>query len=100
MKNLLYFYEFGSKDSPSIKTIFSDAPSPYKDKIIQYLRHGKVELVSAGFTFDYFTGERLDDKDEIMTDGEYVWNTALIYYVDRYNAQLPEEFVNKIIGKA
>ena len=36
-------------------------------------------------------------ENRVLGDNEYVWSDELIYYVEKYNAKLPNEFVNHIL---
>ena len=38
-----------------------------------------------------------DVENHVLGDTEYVWSDELIYYVEKYNAKLPNEFVNHIL---
>ncbi|MBR3242483.1 MAG: hypothetical protein IKF90_07270 [Parasporobacterium sp.] len=90
--------EFGASGRPSVRETFVDGPYPFKHKIIEYLRSGNIGAAAAKSCYDAFTGEMIAPKYELMHDGEYVWNTAVPYYVERYNMRLPEAFVDKILS--
>jgi len=32
-----------------------------------------------------------------MSDGKYQWRSDIIYYVEKYDLELPEEFVNYVL---
>ena len=46
---------------------------------------------------DIFTGDTISYENRVLGDNEYVWSDELIYYVEKYNAKLPNEFVNHIL---
>lgn len=33
----------------------------------------------------------------VMDDGEFVWTSEVIYYVEKYNLILPDEFINHVL---
>ena len=95
MKFLTCYIEFGVPDAPSIKEIFMPASYEEKKSVLEYLKKGKVVLAAAEAEIDYFTHEKVATKHYIMTDGEYSWDSMLIYYVEQYNAKPEQEFVIK-----
>lgn len=99
MEKILFKYkEFGMENGPSIKDYFSDTPHPNKSEIIKYLKNGTVILPASGYYDDIVTGQCTHITIAIMTDGEYDWLSVFPYYVEKYNLQLPEEFIRKIIN--
>lgn len=99
-KNIMAIWkEFNPDVSKSIKEDFAKEPSPYLDKIIEYLNNGEVLLASSSCAVDVFTGAKIAGSRCILTDGEYSWNNTLAYYVKEYNLQIPEELEEKIVGK-
>jgi len=90
--------EFNQDAEKSMKDDFKAAPSPFYREIITYLKNGKVTLVAPSCAVDVISGERIDRTNCIMTDGEYTWSNMLIYYIQKYNLELPGEFVNKIMS--
>ena len=95
----------GPGDAPSMRTAISDVPWPDQDGVLGYLRSGYVY----GMTFGGMSGDHLEQSRRItvdidgepqpagllMTDGEYFWYSALIYYIDNYNLQVPDEFIEQ-----
>lgn len=100
MKSLIGWKEFGDPNAPSIFSVFSPYQREHEDAIANYLDNGKVFLVSAGISTDVFTGEMISGKHELMTDGEYFWNTDIPYYVRKYHMKLPHEFEQKVLDIA
>lgn len=90
--------EFNPSAEKSMKDDFSLAPSPYCSKIIDYLNLGELKLASSASAMDVFTGERINQTNCILTDGEYSWSNSLNYYIQKYNLQIPKELENKIIN--
>ena len=100
MKSLLLYREFTGEDPqyPSLRDSFSPAAYAGQEKIAAYLRRGRVTLCAPAVTVDALTGERIEGRMCLMTDGEYSWNNALAYYVEKYNLRLPVEFEEKVLS--
>ena len=97
-KNIMINWkEFNPDATKSIKEAFSKEPSPYREKIIEYLTNGDILLSSPSCMTDVFSGNKIAGSRCILTDGEYTWNNALAYYVKEYNLQIPKELEEKIV---
>ena len=83
---------------PSINDYLMDKPYDSKEKIIDYMLNGSVHMVTASKPIDIFTGNVINYDLVFMDDGEYSWTSKLIYYVDKYNLKLPEDFINHIMN--
>ena len=100
MISLIRFEEFGpGLGFPSMKSSFCDLPYKGQTIIASYLKMGKKTYSSPGYAVDVFTGETIPGEKCGMTDGEYTWNSALPYYVEKYNLRLPSVFEEKVLGK-
>lgn len=86
---------------PSMKDSFSDAPIARKPDIVEFLTHGgEALIVGMAWPRDVFTGAPIPGEVEIRSDGSYEWRAELAYYVDKYNLQLPQDFVDHILAVA
>ena len=94
---LLNWKEAGAEGAPSLKEFFQETKDPRQEKIARYLDRGKTILTAPGVSVDFFSGESIENRLEIMTDGEYSWVSWLSYYVRKYNLKLPEEFIEKVM---
>jgi hypothetical protein len=91
--------EFGpNMGLPSIREFIQDKPYEGQEKIVEYLRNGRVHMVTATRFIDVFTGERVNSELVYMDDGVYTWSSKLPYYVEKYNLRLPLEFEKHILG--
>jgi len=90
--------EFNPLAEKSMKDDFSPTPSPFSDKIISYLNNGELALASSSSAIDVFSGERINQTNCILTDGEYSWSNSLGYYIQKYNLQIPKELEDKILN--
>ncbi len=85
---------------PSMVDSMAKGTYASKEAILTYLRNGKVHMVTASKVVDALTKAQTKIDLVFMNDGSYAWTSAIIYYVDRYNLQLPDEFVNHILKKS
>jgi hypothetical protein len=104
LKPLVCFREFpfGTADDPSMRESMADLPQPDQDKLLDYLRSGLVLGVTMGADltdwFDRPTKANPIIEDRVvggtteMTDGVWFWHAGLIYFVEKYNVRLPDEF--------
>ena len=97
MISLNEWREFGFENKPSIKTAFQEKPYAGKNRVVRYLRKGRVIVPAAGVGRDVMTGKVVMPVKELRTDGEYCWNSMLEYYVMVYNMRLPAEFEQKAV---
>lgn len=98
MKSLIMYDEFGpGMGFKSMKESFSKEPYYGKDKILNYLKNGEKTYARAACAKDIFTGAPIGGEYVGMTDGEYTWNSILIYYVETYNLHLIKDFEEKVI---
>ncbi len=77
----------------SIKDNISTTVNPYKEDILEHLRRGKHIAALCGGARDIFTGKPIKGEWLLLSDGEYKWTTDIIYYFEKYNLILLDEFV-------
>ncbi len=100
MKSLNIYSEYTKNSSVgSIKDNLSTKEINYKDEILSYLKSGRHVAAACGSAKDIFTGERLKDEWILLSDGEYEWTSDLIYYVEKYNLMLPDDFIIHVLSK-
>ena len=94
------YKEFCENDNdPSIHDYLGKTPYSNQDKILHFLRNGKIELARLSRVRDIFTGERIPYEALVMSDGDYFWSNTLAWYVEKYNLRMPEEFEAYILSK-
>ena len=67
-----------------------------KAAVLEYLRKGKTAAAVAGAMKDAVTGERTGVEYTWLMDDVYTWSTELIYHVEKYDCQLPRDFLTHI----
>lgn len=82
---------------PSMKDFFEKKPYEGQKEIVEYLKAGRKTFAAAGLFKDFYTGE-YKSANYAMTDETFTWMSSLIYYVERYNLRLPQEFENHVLN--
>ena len=85
--------------SESLHNNISDVECANKKTILDYLKKGTSIFVRTDILHDIFTGDTISYENCVLGDNKYIWSNELIYYVEKYNAELPDEFI-KLILKA
>ena len=68
-----------------------------KPRVVEYLRANELVAMCAGWMTDRRTGKQVAGwRPNFRTDGVYAWGESLAYYVDKYNLELPPEFLAHI----
>ena len=81
----------------SLYSNLSDVEYENTEQILNYLKKETFIFVRLDILRDIFTGDTISYENHVLGDNEYVWSDELIYYVEKYNAKLPNEFVNHIL---
>ncbi len=97
---LLQYKEYGIEDAPSLSTLFSNERYENQDRIADYLKKGRITVISPQYDMDAFTGDTILPPQTtcLRTDGKYSWSGDLSYYVEKYNARLPKEVEDWILS--
>jgi hypothetical protein len=105
LKPVVHFreYPFGTATDPSMREFMCDEAWKDQDKVLAYLRSGHVLAVTMGADLpDWFDrtfranpciNGQVEGGTTPMGDGEWFWYAGLIYFVEKYNVRLPEEFI-------
>lgn len=103
-KPVLQYKEGKFPNVPSI-TLFSRKPldASTKEIVIAYMRKPELEsnwkVLSAPMDIDSFTGEGLGTFFQSYGDDEYSWTDDLTAYVDKYDIELPQEFIEHVLNE-
>ena len=84
---------------PSIKELVNK-PMKEKDKILKYMRNSKISSVAPAASRDVINPENRINELYLMSDDKYGWRSDVIYYVEKYDMALPEEFVQHVLRQA
>ncbi len=110
LRPIVRFREFplGTIHDPSLRSLIADSPWPEQENVLAYLRSGYIFSIAMGGA----GRDQIDRSSPVcavidgrivgglteMTDGEWYWPAALIYYVEKHNVCLPAEFVAHAAG--
>ncbi|MBL4931981.1 hypothetical protein [Clostridium paridis] len=83
---------------PSIKELINN-PIKEKEKVLEYMRKSKVIAQAPAVGKDLINPNNKTLELSLMTDGDYEWRSDVIYYVEKYDMELPEVFINHIVSK-
>ena len=78
---------------------FVDKVDYSKKKAIDYLTNGKKIAFCGKECRDVFTDEYISMSYAIQTDGEFYWRSDLPHYIEKYDLELPEKLVQKIMNQ-
>ena len=85
---------------PSITELISDTPIQNKNDVLKYLRKGKITSCSPARPHDVITNEAINIPLNCMTDGIYAWRSDVIYYFEKYNLKLDDDFIDYVLNKS
>ncbi len=75
-------------------------PVAHKAEVVKYLRSNDLGVMCAGWMRDRFSGELVRGcYDHGRSDGFYEWGESLAYYLDKYDLELPADFLAHIYEK-
>lgn len=69
------------------------SPVENKEKILAYLKKFKDCAFTSQPVYDIYTGEKIEEADNAVTDGVYTWYHKDIYHFEKYNLKLNDEFL-------
>jgi hypothetical protein len=86
-----------------MRDFLADRPWPLQEQVLGYLRSGLILGVTMGADLTdwlecsrkanpVIEGQAVGGTTE-MTDGTWFWYAGLIYFIDRYNLRVPDEFI-------
>lgn len=87
------------EEYPSIFTAIREKAPDDKRKILAYLKNGKEIARAPGYLHDRINGESRLPNPACFTDGTYSWRSDLIYYYEKYNIELPKDFIEHVLKK-
>lgn len=76
-----------------VSEVPSQIPHPDKDKILLFMKHGRVGAVAAGFARDMLTGELIPGGWCMLEACGYIWSSKDVWHFEQYNFTLPEDFI-------
>ena len=84
---------------PSIFTAIREKAPANKRKILAYLKSAKVVARAPGYLYDRVNNDVSIPNPACYDDGTYAWRSDVIYYYEKYNIELPEDFIRHVMKK-
>lgn len=97
MKILAQVSELYGTGYPKISTLISETPIDEKQCVLSYLRNGTHTSESPAKVRDVITGESINERLSMQSDGVYAWRSDIAYYFDKYNIDLGNDFINHVL---
>ena len=98
MKNIGFFDEMKLyANNGSIKDNIVNEIDYDKKKVVLYLKNGKRIAGCPKEVIDCLTGKKIASSFGVYNDGEYEWCDFLIYHIEKYNIELPQGFIDKVM---
>jgi hypothetical protein len=96
-------FPFGTVTDPSMREFMAPEPWEDQDQVVAYLRSGLILAYPMGADLmDWFDrpnranplieGQCLGGVTP-LTDGEWFWPAGLVYFIEKYNVRVPQEFL-------
>jgi hypothetical protein len=86
-----------------MRNFLVEGPWPHQEQVLAYLRSGLILGVTMGADLtdwldpSHKANPVIDGRPEgrttERTDGTWFWYAGLIYFIERYNLSVPEEFI-------
>ena len=86
-------------NGPDFPTLRSLIGKPIEDKarVLQYMKNAPVISAAAASMKDVLTDQYTGRELLVHADGKFLWRSDVTYYVEKYDMELPAEFVKHII---
>ena len=101
MKPICSYEEFNTADAKSsvLDNISETAPE-FKETVIEYLKSFKPSSIAPTIAYDLISGEKLNITLYCSHDDLYYWRSDVIYYFEKYNLKLSDDFINYVLNKS
>lgn len=70
-----------------------------KNDVLKYMKSVKIDAYSTDYVFDVVTTKKTTIDEVIYSDGEYLWSSSWIYYFEKYNLKLNDDFIEHVLSK-
>jgi hypothetical protein len=93
IKEFGFFRRMAKDDAiKELNRLRSAQPRPNEDLALGYLKGGTQILMVPAINNDLLAENRsLIGPPNIFTDGIWIWNAEVIFYVEKYHIEIPEE---------
>lgn len=70
-----------------------------KDYVLKYMKSAKVDAYSTAYVFDVVNNDETTIDEVLYSDGNYLWSSSWIYYFEKYNLKLNDDFIEHVLSK-
>lgn len=84
---------YNNNNLPRIFDNISDVPIENKNMVLRYLKSHKPKAASPQIVYDVISGEVISEQLTCTDDGKYAWRSDVVYYFEKYNLLLPNDFI-------
>lgn len=88
--------ENNGPDFPALCSLIGK-PMKEKTRVLHYMKTAPVISAAAAAMRDVLTEEFTGRELLVHSDGEYLWRSDATYYVEKYDMELPQEFIQHIL---
>lgn len=99
MKKYAFIKDVRKLSNAQFLLVTSKHPIPEKEKILAYMKQFPCSAFTSEPVFDRYTGDKVVEADNQRTDGEYIWYESWIYYFDKYNLKLNDDFIEYVLNR-
>ncbi len=92
-------YDIDDMSAGALKKQFMDNPVSNKNEILKYMKSLSPSIFTSAPVIDIFTDKEVKSADNGYTDGEYRWHESEIYYFEKYNLKLNDDFIEYVLNK-
>ena len=83
---------------PSVMELINK-PIREKEKVLHYMKKSHIDAVAPARLRDIINPENTIPELFYMSDDIYGWRSDVIYYVEKYDMALPDEFVQHVLSQ-
>lgn len=92
-------YDIDDLGKDELRKKFLSCSITDKDKILNYMKSFQPILFTSAPVTDVFTNVEVKVADNGYTDNEYTWYESEIYYFEKYNLKLNDDFIEYVLNK-
>lgn len=92
---------YNVKNSDELKSYFDKLENPNKKKILSYLKNSSFESsCTTEKVFDYVEKKITDIPMVSYCDNKFYWDDREIYYFEKYNLKLNDDFIEYVLKRS
>ncbi len=97
IKRITNYKELSTNATESLLNHINKNEIKDKQIIMRYLYDGENIAIACHTLFDYVKNKSTGGNVFLFSDGEFIWNSEDIYHFEKYNMELEQSFINKVL---